>query len=102
MNFREQIWCVVSEEMSFETFTPIWSHVNKNEKKLAKIQNLKFHNSLSNFGRYGSGDLEIWWIGTCPQNLALIHSVVSEKTMSTNGRRTDDGRPRDDSSSAVQ
>ncbi len=49
MNFREQIWCVVSEEMSFETFNPIWSHVNENEKKLAKIQNLKFHNSLSNY-----------------------------------------------------
>ncbi len=51
MHFREQIWCVVSEEMSFETFTPLWSHVNENEKKLAKIQNLKFHNSLNNFGR---------------------------------------------------
>ncbi len=35
------------------------------------------------------------------QNLALIHSVVSEKRMSTDGR-TDDGRPRDNSSSAVQ
>ncbi len=33
MNFAEQIWCVLSEEMSFETFTPIWSPVNKNEKK---------------------------------------------------------------------
>ena len=32
MNFREKIWCVVSEEMLFETFTPIWSHVNENEK----------------------------------------------------------------------
>ncbi len=51
MNFGEQIWCVLSEEMSFETFTPIWSHVRENEKKLAKIQNLKFHNSLKNFGR---------------------------------------------------
>ncbi len=34
--------------------------------------------------KYG---LEIWWLGTCPQNLALIDSVVSEKMMST-----DDGR----------
>ena len=51
MNFREQIWCVVSEEMSFETFIPMWSNVNENEKKLAKIQNLKFHSSLNNFGR---------------------------------------------------
>ncbi len=32
MNFMEQIWCVGSEEMSFETFTPIWSHVDENEK----------------------------------------------------------------------
>ncbi len=51
MNFREQIWCVVSEEMSSETFTPIWSHANENEEKLAKIQNLKFRQSLYNFGR---------------------------------------------------
>ncbi len=39
--------------------------------------------------------MEIWWIGTCPQNLALIHSVVSEKTMSTDdddGQRTTDAR----------
>ncbi len=38
--------------------------------------------------------LQIWWIGTCPQNLALIHSVVSEKTMSTDddGRRMTDAR----------
>ena len=28
----------------FETFTPIWSHVKENEKKMAKIQNWKFHN----------------------------------------------------------
>ena len=40
MNFAEQIWCVLSEEMSFETFTPIWSHVNEKETKMAKI--LKF------------------------------------------------------------
>ncbi len=40
------------------------------------------------------------------KNLALIHSVVSKKTMSTDDRHgcmtTDDGRPHDDSSSAVQ
>ena len=52
MNFREQIWCVVSQEMSFETFTSIRSHVNENEKKkMAKMQNLKFCNYLNNFGR---------------------------------------------------
>ncbi len=45
MILREQIWCVLSEEMSFETFTSTWSHVSENEKYLAKIQNLKVHNS---------------------------------------------------------
>ncbi len=49
--YWEWIWCVLSEEMAFETFTPIWFHVNKKRKEqLAKIQNLKFHNSLNNFG----------------------------------------------------
>ncbi len=51
MNFREQIWCVLSEKMSFETLTPIWSHVSENEKYFAKIQKFKFQNSLNNFGR---------------------------------------------------
>ncbi len=32
----------------------------------------------------------IWWIGTFPQILALIHLMVSEKT-----RFTDDGRTTD-------
>ncbi len=36
MKFWEQICCVVSEEMSFETITSIWSHVNENEKKIGK------------------------------------------------------------------
>ncbi len=41
-----------SEKMFFETFTPIWwSHVNENEQNLAKLQNLKIHNSFNNFGR---------------------------------------------------
>ena len=30
-NFGEQIGCVLSEGMSFETFTSIWSHVSENE-----------------------------------------------------------------------
>ncbi len=46
MNFGEQIWYVLLEEMSFETFSPIWSRVNENEKKNCKIQNLKFHNAF--------------------------------------------------------
>ena len=55
MNLGKQIWCVLSEEMSFETFTSIWSHVSENEKKMATIQNLKFHNSLNDFGRPSPG-----------------------------------------------
>ncbi len=35
----------------FEVLSPIWSHVNENEKNLAKPQNLKFHQSLCDFGR---------------------------------------------------
>ncbi len=33
MNFGEKIWCVLSEEMSFETFAAIWPHINENKKK---------------------------------------------------------------------
>ncbi len=45
MNFREQVCCIVSEEMLFESFTPTWYHVNETEKQMAKLQYLKFHNS---------------------------------------------------------
>ncbi len=31
---------ILSEEMPFETFNPVWSHVNENETNLPKIQNL--------------------------------------------------------------
>ncbi len=41
MNFWEQIWCVLSEEMSFVTFTRIWPHVNENEKKKSKKLKIK-------------------------------------------------------------
>ena len=51
MNFWEQICCALSDKMSFEVFSTIWSNVNENEKNLAKIQNLKFRQSLYNFGR---------------------------------------------------
>ncbi len=30
-----------SEEMSFETLTPIWSHINENEKKIGKNPNFE-------------------------------------------------------------
>ncbi len=42
MIFWEQICCALSDKMSFEVFSPIWSHVNENENNLAKIQILKF------------------------------------------------------------
>ena len=51
MNFGDQIWCVLSVEISFETFTLVWFHVNEKENNLPKIQNLKFlQNSLNKFG----------------------------------------------------
>ncbi len=47
MNFGEQI-CVPSDEISFETCTPIWSHVSENENKIGKkSKNWKFHNFLT-------------------------------------------------------
>ena len=54
--FVEQICCMLSDKMSFEVFSPIWPHVNENKQtnkqtKMAKIQNLKFRQSLYNFGR---------------------------------------------------
>ncbi len=36
MHIGEQTWCVLSSEMLFEAFTPIWSHVSENEKKKKK------------------------------------------------------------------
>ncbi len=41
MNFAEQIWCVLSEEMSFESVIPIcmtWSHVNEKKGKNPKSE----------------------------------------------------------------
>ena len=49
MNFWEQIWCALSEEISFEAISPIWSHVNENEKKnrkKTKMQNFEKQNGL--------------------------------------------------------
>ncbi len=40
MNVSEQICCALSYKMSFEGFSPIWSHVN--EQKIVKITNAKF------------------------------------------------------------
>ena len=49
--FWEQIWCALSEEISFETFTPYGPICCRKGKYLATIQNFKFHNSLNNFSR---------------------------------------------------
>ncbi len=80
MNFGEQIWCALSEEMSFETFTTIWSHVSEKEKYLAKIQNFKFHNSLKNNVR------TVVWVGTSLHTLGVMFQWAS--TIDT-GRRSD-------------
>ena len=40
-------------QISFETFTPIWSHVNENEKK--NVKNKKFE--ISQFCEYFGRDL---------------------------------------------
>ncbi len=37
MNFWEQSCCALSDKMSLEVFSPIWSHVNENEKKKSNI-----------------------------------------------------------------
>ncbi len=63
--------------LTFEIFAPIRSHVNENEKKKNR------------------DSLEIWWLGSCPQNLVWIHAAVYEKP-----EFKDDGRMRHDSSSA--
>ena len=62
-------------------------------KKFNKIKKYKLKNRNKN-------GLEIWWIPTFPQNLALICFTVSEKTRFTDGRTDDDGRLRQGISSA--
>ncbi len=59
---------------------------------------------MRNFEKQTKNCLEIWRKCIFPPNLALICMTGSEKTGFTDRTdgRTDDGRPRDDSSSAVQ
>ena len=61
---------------------------------------------MQNFEKRKQNGREIWRKGTFPPNVALICLTGSQETGFTNGRtdgrRTDDGRPREDSSSAVQ
>ncbi len=120
MNFWDQICCAHSEEMSFESFFSHMAHANENKKK----KNCK-KSKIENFEEKKNG-LEIWWTlvkgtfllapsdrllsatpraktkgfwpgATFPPNLALICLTGSEKT-----GFMDDGRLRDDSSSAGQ
>ncbi len=63
---------------------PLGPMLTKTEKKIVKIQKSKIFKN----GKIG---LEIWWIATFPQNLALIRLTVSEKTYFTD----DDGRTTD-------
>ena len=53
---------------------------------------------IKNFEKRKNG-LEIYWMGSFPQNLAWFHAAVFEKPELTDGW-TDDGRLRHDSSSA--
>ncbi len=56
------------------------SHVNENENLKLKILKKKKKKKC----------LEIWWIGSFPQNLSWIHAVVSEKPeFMDDGRTTD-------------
>ncbi len=78
----------------FEILAPMGSHVNEKEKKNRK--NLKIKTFEKKEKKIG---LEIWRIGSFPQNFAWIHGAVFEKFELTEGG-TDDGRLRHDSSSA--
>ncbi len=80
--------------MSFEIFSPIWSHVNENEKKSLKnkiFKKLKKKCSGDMMDRYLSPKF-----GVNPLDGFRESDVYGWTKM------TDDGCPRDDSSSAVQ
>ncbi len=71
LDFFEWICNVISEEMSFDLFSPIWSHVNKNEKKIVK-EKCKILKKKGNFWRYGE---KLPFL----DNLALICLTGSDK-----------------------
>ena len=93
VNIGEQICCVLSEEMSFEVFSPIWSHVNKNKKKIVK--NKKKCKILRNKTKM------IWrYFDKVPFH--QIWHWSAGRVLRKRVLRTDAGCPLDDSSSAVQ
>ncbi len=67
-------------EVVFEISAPIGSHVNENKKKNRK--NLKIKIKKKN-------GLELWRLGSFPQNLAWIHAIVTEEPELMDGRTTD-------------
>ena len=46
--------------MSFETFSPIWSHVNETDKKIVKNQNFEKENKIIIKKKQTKNGLEIW------------------------------------------
>ena len=44
---------------------------------------------IKTFEKENENGLEIWWIGSFPQNLAWIRAAVSEKPKLTDGRAMD-------------
>ena len=50
MSLGEQIWCVLSEEMSFVYFISYGPMLMEKRSKNSNL-NFKFHNSFNNFGR---------------------------------------------------
>ena len=81
--------------MSFETFSPIWSHINENKKK--KIVKIKKNKKTK---KTFSGDMVDRYIS--PKFAINSFSGIRENDVYGRPTTTDDGRQRDDSSSAVQ
>ena len=47
-DFWEQLCCALSERISFEVFSPIWSHVNETKKKKNRKKTQKYKISKKN------------------------------------------------------
>ena len=75
-------------QASFEIFLPYGPMLTKRKKKIIRNQKFKILKIIKK-------NLEIWWVGICPQNVALILSLVSEKMMSADDGHTDGIREND-------
>ncbi len=81
--------------MSFENFSPIWSHVD--EKKITKNEIIKIKIGIEK-------GLEIW-TDTIPPNAVTVVTLLPvsvKKGFTAFNERTDEGCLRDDSSSTMQ